>query len=901
MTKYVYKFSKNLAEGDKDQKNLLGGKGANLHEMCKMDLPVPPGFTISTETCNYYYANKETWPKELETQINEALTWLQKETGKAFGDTANPLLVSVRSGARVSMPGMMDTVLNLGLNDETLEGIAKKTNRRFALDSYRRFIFMYSDVVLNLKAEKGEEDPFEEILDDVKKRAKKNLDNELNEDELSEVIKRAKAYVLEKSGKPFPNNPQEQLRGAINAVFASWMNERAIEYRRIYRYPAEWGTAVNIQSMAFGNMGDDCGTGVAFTRDPATGENVFYGEFLMNAQGEDVVAGTRTPLKIEELGKNKPKMLEELYKVRKILEDHYHDMQDIEFTIENDKLYMLQCRSGKRTGLAAIRIALDMLEEGHIDEKTAIMRLEAGQVTTLLRPIFDTNARKIAVSEGRLLAKGLPAGPGAANGRVVFFSDEVPEKARKWGRCILVRIETSPEDIKGMEAAEGILTARGGMTSHAALVARQRGKVCVAGCSDVSIDYKTKQMTVSGKVVKEGDVISIDGSTGEVFLGEIPTAPSEVMEVLVNKTKKPEDSKTFQRFSRLMEIADKFRTMEVRTNADAPGEAQIAIDFGARGIGLCRTEHMFFEGDRIVSMRKMILAENETDRRKALEELLPYQREDFTGIFKAMGGYPVTIRLLDPPLHEFLPHTPAEQEILAKRLNVTAAKVHARVEDLHESNPMLGHRGCRLGITYPEITEMQARAIFEAACDVKKAGVDVHPEVMVPLISHYNEFRNQEAVVRRVADTVFKEKGISVEYMVGTMIEIPRAAMTADEIGKYSEFFSFGTNDLTQTGFGMSRDDYAKFMPEYIEKGVLECDPFVSIDPGVGRLMKIAVEGGRASRPNIKLGICGEQGGDPESVMFCHQIGLNYVSCSPYRVPVARVAAAQAALAEEKK
>jgi pyruvate,orthophosphate dikinase len=896
MTKRVYKFSKNLTEGDREQKNLLGGKGANLAEMCKIGLPVPPGFTLTTESCVYYYENNKTWPKELEEQMTESLAWLEKDTDKKFGDANNPLLVSVRSGARASMPGMMDTILNLGLNDEVMEGIAKKTNnRRFAMDSYRRFIKMFGDVVLGIKGEKGHENPFEVILHDVKKKAKKELDTELTDKELEEVVKASKECVLKHTGKPFPTDAREQLKLAINAVFTSWMNERAIEYRRIYKIPDNWGTAVNVQTMVFGNMGNDCGTGVAFTRDAATGENEFYGEFLMNAQGEDVVAGIRTPNKIIELKKIMPHAYDQLMDIRQKLENHYRDMQDIEFTIENNKLFMLQCRNGKRTGLAAIRIALDLLDEGKIDEKTVMAKIEADQVTFLLRPIFNEEAKKAAKKENRNIAKGLAAGPGAAAGRACFFSDEVDAMKKKYGKAILVRNETSPEDIKGMEAAEGVLTARGGMTSHAALVARQRGKTCVVGCKELEIDYKTRVMKVGTHTIKEGDPISIDGSTGELYLGEMPTADSEVMEVL-RGIKKPEDSATYKRFARLMEIADKYRRLDVRTNADAPGEAEIAIAFGAKGIGLCRTEHMFFGGDRILAMREMILAETEVARRKALDKLLPFQREDFAGIFKAMRGYPVTIRTLDPPLHEFLPHTEKDQKELAAKTGISYEKIHARVEELHEANPMLGHRGCRLGITYPEITEMQTRAIFEAACQVKKAGIDVKPEVMIPLVTCLPEFRNQEAVVRRVAEEVFKKEGIKVDYLVGTMIEIPRAAVTSDEIAQGAEFFSFGTNDLTQTGFGMSRDDYGKFITDYINKGVVKTDPFVSIDPGIQRLMRYSVEGGKSTRPNIKLGICGEQGGDPDSIRFCHDVGLTYVSCSPFRVPVARVAAAQAAL-----
>ncbi len=896
-TKYVYRFAKNQAEGHKDQRDLLGGKGANLHEMCNLGLNVPPGFTITTEACTFFFQNGGRWPEGLEAQVREALHWLETATGKRFGEPANPLLVSVRSGARASMPGMMDTVLNLGLNEATLEGLARLTgNRRFALDSYRRFIKMFGDVVLGMKAQKGEKDPFEAILDDVKHKTGARLDTDLDEAALEEVIRRSLQAVQEATGRPFPTDPAEQLRMAIDAVFKSWMNERAIEYRRIYKIPEDWGTAVNVQAMVFGNMGEDSGTGVAFTRNPATGENVFYGEFLMNAQGEDVVAGIRTPLKLEQLEEVMPHAYEELVQVRHVLEQHYRDMQDIEFTIERGTLFILQCRAGKRTGLAAVRIAVDMLEEGLIDEKTAITRIEADQVTFLLRPVFNEEAKRKAREEGRLLAKGLPAGPGAASGRVCFFSDEVHDRRREWGQVILVRVETSPEDIKGMERAEGILTARGGMTSHAALVARQRGKTCVAGCSALDVDYQSRQMRVGDRVVREGDWISIDGGTGEVFLGRIETAPSEVIQVLIEKTLKPEDAPTYRRFAHLMEIADRYRRLGVRTNADRPSEAAMAVAFGAEGIGLCRTEHMFFEGQRITSMRKMILAENEAERRAALEELLPYQREDFVGLFRAMGGRPVTIRTLDPPLHEFLPTDEAKQAEFSRETGIPVEKIRQRIEELHEFNPMLGHRGCRLGITYPEITEMQARAIFEAACQVKREGTEVRPEVMIPLVTTIQEFRHQEAVVRRVAEEVFAREGVRVNYLVGTMIEIPRAAIMAHEIAEGAEFFSFGTNDLTQTGFGMSRDDYGNFIKDYLEKGILKVDPFITINDGIGEMVRIACERGRKARETLKLGVCGEHGGDPDSIFFFHEVGLDYVSCSPYRVPVARVAAAQAAI-----
>jgi len=902
MAKMVYRFSKDFVEGDKDMKNLLGGKGANLAEMCRIGLAVPPGFTFTTESCVHYFRNGNTWAPGLEAEMDSAVEWLEKVNGKKLGDTANPLLVSVRSGARASMPGMMDTILNLGLNDTVVETLAAATgNRRFAMDSYRRFIKMFGDVVLGIKGKKGEHDPFEAALESVKHRTGKKLDTELDAAELEEVVKLEKAVVLERTGKPFPTDPREQLKLAIDAVFDSWMNARAIEYRRIYRIPEDWGTAVNVQTMVFGNMGNDCGTGVAFTRDAATGENVFYGEFLMNAQGEDVVAGIRTPLKIAEMAKVMPHAYDELVEVRTKLENHYHDMQDLEFTIEKGKLFILQCRSGKRTGLAAVNIAIDMLEEGMIDEETAITRIEAGQVMFLLRPIFNTKAVKAAADEGRQVAKGLPAGPGAATGRVAFFSDEIQAQVAAWGdKAILVRIETSPEDIKGMETAEGILTQRGGMTSHAALVARQRGKVCVAGCSEIEVDYKTRQMKIGSHIVKEGDWISIDGSTGIVYLGKIETAPSEVIQVLLDKTLDPKDAPNYRKFARLMEIADKYTRMSVRTNADNPLDSVRAIAFGAKGIGLCRTEHMFFEGDRITSMRKMIMADNEADRRKALAELLPYQREDFYGIFKAMNGYPVTIRLLDPPLHEFLPGDDKNQKDFSEKTGISIAAIKARNEDLHELNPMLGHRGCRLGNTYPEITEMQARAIFEAACDAAKEGTPVNPEVMVPLVGHVNELKMQADIIRTTADKVFVEKGVKVDYLVGTMIEVPRACVTSAQIAEVAEFFSFGTNDLTQMGFGMSRDDYAKFMPIYIEKGILKHDPFATLDDGIFELLKLGVNGGRQTRPQLKCGICGEHGGDPDSVELCHSAGLNYVSCSPFRVPVARVAAAQANIAEKK-
>ena len=902
--KYVYFFGKGKAEGTAAMKNLLGGKGANLAEMTNLKLPVPPGFTISTEVCTYYYQNNKQYPKGLEAQVEKALAQVEKAMGAKFGDPNNPLLVSVRSGARASMPGMMDTILNLGLNDETVEGLIKKTNNpRFAYDSYRRFVQMYGDVVLGLKPQsKLEHDPFEVIIEEKKKEKGVHQDIELTVDDLKDLVIKFKQAIKEKRGVDFPEDPKEQLWGAIGAVFGSWMNERAIAYRKMYDIPESWGTAVNVQSMVFGNMGDTSGTGVAFTRDPATGENTFYGEFLMNAQGEDVVAGIRTPLPISKLAKiNKP-VYEQLLNIRSILEKHYKDMQDCEFTIQEGVLYMLQTRVGKRTGFAAIRIAVDMVDEGLITKKEAIERIDPDSLNQLLRPIFDAKEKAAAIHEGKLLAKGLNAGPGAACGKVVFSAIDAEEWKKRGEKVILVRIETSPEDIKGMDASEGILTARGGMTSHAALVARQMGKVCVAGCGALNIDYQNKKMEVKGITINEGDYISIDGTTGEVINGKINTKPSEVLQVLIEKSLSPEESPIYQQYAKLMGWADEFRRLKIRTNADQPDQAANAIAFGAEGIGLCRTEHMFFGGEKILAMREMILADDVEGRKKALAKLLPIQRKDFDGIFRVMEGKPVTIRTLDPPLHEFLPQTEREQAELAEVMGVSLEKVKERVHSLHELNPMLGHRGCRLGIVYPEITEMQARAILEAACDVAKDGISVEPEIMIPLVGTVKELKLQEEIVRKVAEEVFAEKGISVKYLVGTMIELPRAAVTADEIATVAEFFSFGTNDLTQTTFGLSRDDAGKFLPYYIEKEILEKDPFQTIDfNGVGQLMKIAVEKGRSTRPNIKLGICGEHGGDPASVEFCDSINLNYVSCSPFRVPIARIAAAKAAVTSQKK
>jgi pyruvate,orthophosphate dikinase len=903
--KYVYFFGGKKAEGKAEMKALLGGKGANLAEMVNIGLPVPAGFTITTEVCTYFYDNKHKYPKELQSQILASLKKVEAVMGAKFGDSKNPLLVSVRSGARASMPGMMDTILNLGLNDVTVEGLISKTNNeRFAYDSYRRFVQMYGDVVLGLKpVDKHDADPFEEILEKKKEDRGVKLDTELTAEDLKELVAEFKAAIKEKTGNDFPNDPMEQLWGAVGAVFGSWMNERAIVYRKLNGIPAWWGTAVNVQSMVFGNMGEDSGTGVAFTRDAASGENIFYGEYLFNAQGEDVVAGIRTPHPISELEKENPVIYKQLDKIRKILEKHYKDMMDIEFTIQQGKLWMLQCRVGKRTGFAAVKMAVDMVKERLIDKEEAIRRIEPIQLNQLLRPIFDTEGKKKAVAEGRLMAKGLNAGPGAASGKIALSAQDAEAMAANGDPVILVRIETSPEDIKGMNASEGILTARGGMTSHAALVARQMGKVCVAGCGALKINYKEGTVEVTGKdiLLKEGDYISIDGSTGEVIAGKIETKPSEVIQVLINKTLDPKDSPVFQTYDSLMKWADSYRKLTIRTNADQPDQASNAIAFGAEGIGLCRTEHMFFGGDRIMSVRKMIVSETQEDRKAALAELLPLQREDFYGIFKAMNGFPVTIRTLDPPLHEFLPHTEREIRELSEALGITEEKLTAKIHSLHEFNPMLGFRGCRLGILYPEITEMQARAIIEAACDAAAEGIKVKPEIMIPLVGHINEFKLQEKIVRTVAEEVFKEKGKKLQYMVGTMIELPRAAVTADEIAQGAEFFSFGTNDLTQTTFGLSRDDAGMFLPLYVADEILPTDPFEAIDQsGVGQLMKIAAEKGRSTRPAIKLGICGEHGGEPSSVEFCHSIGLNYVSCSPFRVPIARLAAARAVVTEAK-
>jgi pyruvate,orthophosphate dikinase len=864
-------------------------------------LPVPPGFTITTEVCNYFYEHRNSYPGELKKQVTNALTRIEKEVGKKFGDSKDPLLFSVRSGARASMPGMMDTILNLGLNEQTIQGLISKTgNRRFAYDSYRRFVQMYGDVVLGLKPQSEDEhDPFEVILQRKKEAKGVTHDTELDADALKELTEEFKSEIKNKLGKDFPEDPMEQLWGAINAVFGSWMNERAIVYRKLNNIPETWGTAVNIQSMVFGNMGETSGTGVAFTRDPATGENIFYGEYLMNAQGEDVVAGIRTPLQISALQQQNPEIYNQLNRIRISLEKHYTDMLDLEFTIQEGKLYILQCRVGKRTGLAAVKIAVDMVNEKLINERTALNRIEPSQLNQLLRPIFDFSEKREAVKSGRLLAKGLNAGPGAASGQVYFNATDVVGASKRGEKAILVRVETSPEDIKGMDASEGILTSRGGMTSHAALVARQMGKVCVAGCSALKIDYVKKELRVEGKdsVVKEGDWISLDGTTGEVIAGKIQTKDSEILQVLIEKSLDSELSQTYKLYEQVMNWADKYRRLKVRTNADQPDQSSNAIAFGAQGIGLCRTEHMFFGGDRIDAVREMILADNITERERALEKLFPFQRNDFVGIFRVMEDRPVTIRTLDPPLHEFLPHTESEQRELAAKTGKSFEDVKAKVASLFEFNPMMGHRGCRLGITYPEITRMQARAIFEAAADVKLEGINVHPEIMIPLVGVDKELENQVKIVHEAAERIMAERNVKFEYLVGTMIEVPRAALTADEIAKVADFFSFGTNDLTQLTMGLSRDDSGKFLNTYVEMEYYTADPFESIDrTGVGALIRMAVNKGRSVKPKLKIGICGEHGGDPDSVEFCHTAGLDYVSCSPFRVPIARLAAARAAI-----
>ncbi len=897
-TKYVYHFGRKT-DGNGKMKALLGGKGANLAEMTRIGLPVPPGCTITTEVCTYYTDHKKTYPKVLKAQMEEGITRMERQLGKKFGDRKNPLLLSVRSGARESMPGMMDTILNLGLNDETVEALARSSNNaRFAWDSYRRFIQMYGDVVMGVqKLPSEDEEPFEILIEKIKKKHLGNAhaeDTELSTEDLQVLVAEFKKLVKSRTGKVFPNDPWDQLRGAVGAVFSSWMNDRAIVYRRKYNIPADWGTAVNVQSMVFGNSGDNSGSGVAFTRDPATGENVFWGEFMMNAQGEDVVAGVRTPDPVAKLKKVLPSAHKELLRICKVLEKHFRDVQDFEFTIEEEKVFMLQTRNGKRTGLAAVRIACEMVKERLISWKDAVKRIPADDLDQLLAPVFD----RAAVKKASAIAKGLPAGPGAATGRVYFNADRAEAAKGRGEEVLLVRLETSPEDLRGMIAANGILTARGGVSSHAALVARQMGKICVCGAADVQINYAKRTMKIGSLNFKEGDYLSIDGTSGEIFSGEVNTAPSEVVQGLLKNNAAAKRSRTYKNFTQIMAWCAKATKMQVRTNADTPGQVKNAIAFGATGIGLCRTEHMFFEGDRIDAVRQMILAEEESDRRKALKKLLPYQRKDFEGIFKSLNGLPGTIRLLDPPLHEFLPHDGKQINDLAKKLKVKPAEIKQRVNELHEFNPMLGHRGCRLAISYPEIAEMQVRAIFEAAANVQKKKIKVNPEIMVPLVGFKKELELQAEIVHRVAKEVSKEKGMKLNYLVGTMIEVPRGALTADEIAEVAEFFSFGTNDLTQTTMGMSRDDSGSFLPNYEEEEIVTDNPFAVVDQtGVGQLMQIAATKGRSTRKNIKLGICGEHGGEPSSVKFCHGLGLNYVSCSPFRVPVARLAAAQAALA----
>jgi pyruvate,orthophosphate dikinase len=901
--KYVYTWGANKADGDGSMKALLGGKGANLAEMTRIGLPVPPGFTITTEVCTYYYANKRTYPGALQQQVEAGVANMERIMGTKFGDTSKmPLLVAVRSGARDSMPGMMDTILNLGLNDETVKALVNATkNERFAWDCYRRFIQMYGDVVMGVQKREGEDhDPFESTIEHYKdeKYGNHNFDDSnLTAEDFQQLVARFKKLVKDRTGKAFPNNPWDQLKGAVGAVFGSWMNDRAIVYRRKYNIPQEWGTAVNVQAMVYGNTGENSGSGVAFTRNPANGVKEFYGEFLINAQGEDVVAGVRTPEPVSQLKKHLPKPFHELEKVRATLERHFKDVQDFEFTIQDGKLFMLQTRNGKRTAAAALKFSMDMFKEKLIDWETAIMRNPADQLDQLLAPIFDPTELKKA----NAIASGLPAGPGAASGKIYLNANRAATAAEGGEKVLLVRNETSPEDLRGMIAAEGILTAKGGVSSHAALVARQMGKVCICGASALHIDYAKKTVSVAGQVFREGDFLSIDGTSGTVYAGQLPTSPSEIITGMIHGDKRAQKTEKFQAFNQLMKWCSQATRLEVRTNADNPEQTENALAFGATGIGLTRTEHMFFEGDRIDAMREMILADKTDDRIAALRKLLPYQRADFTGIFKALKGYPATIRLLDPPLHEFLPHDHASQQSLAEKTGIDAAKIAQRVKDLHEFNPMLGHRGCRLGIAYPEITEMQARAIFEAAADVVKKKIKVKPEVMIPLVGFKKELDLQVEIVHRVAKEVMAAKKVKFDYLVGTMIEVPRGALTADEIAQTAEFFSFGTNDLTQTALGISRDDMGNFLMPYTENEIFKKNPFATLDQtGVGQLMQIAVDKGRSSRPGIKLGICGEHGGDPDSVKFCHRLGLNYVSCSPFRVPVARLAAAQAAIEEKR-
>ena len=878
--KFVYLFGTEKAEGDASMRNLLGGKGANLAEMSGLGLPVPAGFTITTEVCTYYYSRQGSYPRELRGQVNKALAAVEKTMGSIFGDPPNPLLLSVRSGARVSMPGMMETVLNLGLNDEIVEGlIAHSGDARFCYDVYRRFVQMYGDVVMGLRPEGKEIDPFEALIEKKKHARKVELDTELSAPDLAELVTEFKAVIKKRLGSSFPEDPHQQLWGAIGAVFGSWQGQRAIRYREIEGIPHDWGTAVNVQSMVYGNMGDDCATGVAFTRDPSTGKKTLYGEYLVNAQGEDVVAGTRTPQPVAKLQKHMPRAYRQFQQVCNKLERHYKDMQDLEFTIQKHRLWMLQTRSGKRTAAAAVKIAVDMAKERLISRSEALRRVNPGELDQLLHPTFDAAGKK------EVIGQGLPASPGAATGEVVFQAEEA-EKMKAAGRkVILVRLETSPEDIGGMDAAQGILTARGGMTSHAAVVARGMGKCCVAGCGDIAINYQKNLFEANGHVVRGGDWISLDGSTGQVMLGQVPTR----------------EARFSRDFFTLMSWADKARKLKVRTNADTPHDSAVARKLGAEGIGLCRTEHMFFEGDRIVAVREMILADDEAGRRRALAKLKPMQRRDFEDIFKAMNGLPVTIRLLDPPLHEFLPHEPAQQRQTAREMGISLPHLKRKVAALHEFNPMLGHRGCRLGVTFPEIYEMQIEAIFEAAYSIRKRRVRVLPEIMIPLVGTVRELNDLKEMTDRIASNMAKKAKTSINYLVGAMIEIPRAVLVADQIAAIAEFFSFGTNDLTQLTFGYSRDDAGKFLPIYVEKGILDADPFQTLDQsGTGQLVRLGTEKGRQARKSLKVGICGEHGGDPASVVFCHEAGLDYVSCSPYRVPIARLAAAQAALAAKR-
>lgn len=904
--KRVYTFGNGKAEGKADMRNLLGGKGANLAEMNLIGVPVPPGFTITTDVCNEYFEKgKDVVVNLLKDDVEQSVRHIENLMNSKFGDVNNPLLVSVRSGARASMPGMMDTILNLGLNDEVVEGLARKTaNERFAYDSYRRFVQMYGDVVLGMKpVNKDDIDPFEAIIMDVKRQRGIKLDNEMNVDELKQLVKLFKVAIRQQTGKEFPDDPMEQLWGAICAVFDSWMNERAILYRKMEGIPSEWGTAVSVMAMVFGNMGDTSATGVCFSRDAATGENIFNGEYLVNAQGEDVVAGIRTPQQITKEGSKRwaaqqgvdenvrasqypsmeeamPEIYAQLNDIQHKLEKHYHDMQDMEFTVQEGHLWFLQTRNGKRTGTAMVKIAMDLLREGEIDEKTVLERCEPNKLDELLHPVFD----KMAQGQAKVLTRGLPASPGAACGQIVFFAEDAARWHDAGHRVVMVRLETSPEDLAGMTAAEGILTARGGMTSHAAVVARGMGKCCVSGAGAINVDYKNRLLEIDGVVLREGDYISLNGTTGEVYQGEVKTKPAEMT----------------GDFAELMNLCDKYTKLVVRTNADTPHDAEVARNFGAVGIGLCRTEHMFFENEKIKAMREMILADTKKGREKALDKLLPYQKQDFYGILKAMDGYPVNIRLLDPPLHEFVPHDLKGQQVMANEMGISVEEIQKRVNSLSEHNPMLGHRGCRLGNTYPEITAMQTRAILSAAIELKKEGYDPRPEIMVPLIGIVNEFDLQEHVIRDTAKKLFEEEGVTIDFKVGTMIEIPRAALTADYIAQKAEYFSFGTNDLTQMTFGYSRDDIASFLPAYLEKKILKVDPFQVLDQtGVGQLIDMAVKKGRSSRPDLKCGICGEHGGEPSSVKFCHRVGLNYVSCSPFRVPIARLAAAQAAVETE--